>query len=76
MGPSLRWDLVEGIMATDDDEFAAAVRRAGVEIPAERWEVMCEAYHSMQRLLAVLNEPLTYADEPAVLPDLKPRRPA
>jgi hypothetical protein len=51
-----------------DDEFAAAVRRAGVTIPAERWEQMREAYHSMQALLRVLDDPRAYEDEPAVLP--------
>jgi hypothetical protein len=56
-----------------DEEFAAAVLRAGVAIPPERWAVMREAYVSMQKLLSVLDEPLTYADEPAVLPDLAPR---
>ena len=56
-----------------DEEFAAAVRRAGVTIPAERWEVMREAYVGMQKLLQVLEDPLSYADEPAVLPDLTPR---
>ena len=58
-----------------EDEFAAAVRRAGVTIPAERWEVMREAYFSMQKLLSVLEDPLVYADEPAVLPNLAPRSP-
>jgi hypothetical protein len=56
-----------------EEEFAAAVRRAGVAIPPERWETMREAYVSMQNLLSVLGDPLTYADEPAVLPDLTPR---
>lgn len=56
-----------------EEEFAAAVRRAGVTIPPERWEAMREAYIGMQRLLSVLAEPLTYADEPAVLPNLAPR---
>jgi hypothetical protein len=56
-----------------EEEFAAAVRRAGVTIPPERWEVMREAYASMQKLLSVLADPLTYAAEPAVLPDLTPR---
>ena len=56
-----------------EEEFAAAVRRAGVTIPPERWEVMREAYISMQKLLGALADPLTYADEPAVLPDLTPQ---
>jgi hypothetical protein len=51
-----------------DSEFAAAVRRAGVTIPAERWEAMREAYHSMQTLLKVLDDPLAYEDEPGSMP--------
>ena len=53
----------------EDNEFAAAVRRAGVTIPADRWEAMRQAYFSMQTLLKLLDDPLTYADEPATLPD-------
>ncbi len=49
------------------------MRRAGVAIPPERWDAMQEAYASLQKLLSVLAEPLTYEDEPAVLPDLTPR---
>ena len=60
-------------MPEQEDEFAAAVHSAGVAIPPERWEAMRDAYVSMQKLLSVLGDPLTYADEPAVLPDLKPR---
>ena len=55
-------------MSEYDEEFAAAVRRAGVAIPPERWEVMRDAYASMQKLLSVLAVPLAYQDEPAVLP--------
>jgi hypothetical protein len=56
-------------METDvDNEFAAAVRRAGITIPPERWAVMRDAYASMQALLNVLDEPLAYEDEPATLP--------
>jgi hypothetical protein len=51
-----------------NSDFAAAVRRAGVSIPAERWEVMRDAYLSMQALLQVLDDPLAYEDEPASLP--------
>ena len=51
-----------------DSEFAAAVRRAGVTIPPERWEQMRAAYHSMQALLKVLDDPFAYEDEPAALP--------
>ena len=51
-----------------NDEFAIAVRRAGVTIPAERWKQMHDAYQSMQALLKVLDDPLAYEDEPATLP--------
>jgi hypothetical protein len=52
----------------DERDFAAALRRAGLTIPAERYEIMREAVERMQELLAVLEEPLAYEDEPAVLP--------
>jgi hypothetical protein len=51
-----------------NSEFAAAVRRAGVSIPAERWAAMRDAYEQMQALLKVFDDPLAYADEPATLP--------
>jgi hypothetical protein len=50
------------------DDFAAAVRRAGVTIPQDRWEPMRDAYYRMQELLKVLDDPLAYADEPASMP--------
>ena len=50
------------------DEFAPAVRRAGVTIPDDRWAAMREAYYGMQALLKVLDDPRAYEDEPAVLP--------
>jgi len=50
------------------DEFAAAVRRAGITIPAERWDAMFEAYQGMQALLKVLDDPLAYEDEPMSMP--------
>lgn len=51
-----------------NNDFAAAVRRAGVAIPEERWAAMREAYESMQALLKALDDPLAYEDEPAALP--------
>lgn len=53
-----------------DGDFAAAVRRAGITIPPDRWEVMSDAYRRMMALLKVLDDPLTYLDEPATLPRL------
>jgi len=62
--------MTESPAMPDDpaSDFAAAVRRAGVTIPEERWEAMREAYYSMQALLKVLDDPFAYEDEPAVLP--------
>ena len=51
-----------------NSEFAAAVRRAGVTIPKERWEAMREAYQGLQALLKVLDDPLAYEDEPMSMP--------
>ena len=51
-----------------NSDFAAAVRRAGVAIPEDRWEVMRDADESMQALRKILDDPLAYEDEPAALP--------
>jgi hypothetical protein len=51
-----------------NNEFAVAVRRAGVTIPDERWPAMREAYDSMQTLLKVLDDQLAYEDEPGSMP--------
>jgi hypothetical protein len=56
-------------MADDrDSDFAAALRRNGLKIPDERYEIMRDAVGKMQALLKVLDDPLAYEDEPAVLP--------
>jgi hypothetical protein len=64
-------------MADDrDSEFAAALRRNGLIVPEERREIMRDAVEKMQALLKVLDDPLAYEDEPAILPryDLGVRR--
>ena len=58
-----------------DDEFAAAVRRAGLSIPAERWDAMREAYERMREALRVLDDPRAYEDEPATLPSYAGAKP-
>ena len=56
-------------MADDrDSDFAAALRRNGLTVPAERWDIMRDAVERMQALLKVLDDPLAYEDEPAALP--------
>ena len=62
-------------MQDDEIEFAAALGRAGLSVPAERRGAMLEAYRGMQALLKVLETPSTYADEPAVMPHLRAGRP-
>jgi hypothetical protein len=56
-------------MADDrEGDFTAALRRNGLTIPEGRREIMCDAVDKMQALLKVLDDPLAYEDEPAVLP--------
>jgi hypothetical protein len=55
-------------MALDREEFAAILNRNGLKIPEERREIMRDAVEKMQSLLKVLDDPLAYEDEPAVLP--------
>jgi hypothetical protein len=58
------------------EDFAAALRRNGLKIPEERREIMRDAVERMQALLKVLDDPLAYEDEPAVLPryDLRAKK--
>jgi len=56
-------------MNDDELDFGAALRRAGLTIPPERYGAMLDAYRSMQAMLKVLDDPLAYEDEPAALPD-------
>jgi hypothetical protein len=53
---------------SDDLDYEAALRRAGITVPPERDAIMRDAYRQMQALLAVLENPLAYEDEPAQLP--------
>lgn len=55
-------------MADDREEFAAVLKRNGLKITEERQEIMRDAVARMQSLLKVLDDPLAYEDEPAVLP--------
>ncbi|HEX9463496.1 MAG TPA: hypothetical protein VGB82_12935 [Alphaproteobacteria bacterium] len=57
---------------TDDIEadFTAAVRRAGLTLDEDRVAAMRDAYRELQKLLAVLDAPLVYAEEPAFALDL------
>jgi hypothetical protein len=52
----------------DEQEFAMTLKRAGLKVPPERYAAMLEAVTRFAELLTVLDEPLAYEDEPAVLP--------
>jgi hypothetical protein len=52
----------------DEQEFAAALRRAGLSVPVARFEIMREAVARFHELLTVLDDPLAYEDEPVSLP--------
>jgi hypothetical protein len=60
--------MAEDPNVTSAADFAASLRRNGLTIPEERREIMRDAVEKMQALLKVLDDPLAYEDEPAVLP--------
>ena len=51
-------------------DFQSALRVAGISIPEDRYAIMLDAYHEYRKLVAVLDEPTPYADEPAAAPHL------
>jgi hypothetical protein len=53
---------------TDDADFQALLRIAGITIPPDRIPVMLEAYRHWLALVAVLDEPMPMAEEPAAAP--------
>lgn len=48
-------------------DFRSALRRAGLTVSPERYDVMLGAYRDFQALLSVLDTPLPYTDEPAAV---------
>ncbi|MBL6081843.1 hypothetical protein JMJ56_28055 [Belnapia sp. T18] len=57
-------------------DFQSALRVAGVTVPEDRHVIMLDAYRSYRALVAILDEPMSYAEEPAAAPRLaaSPRR--
>jgi hypothetical protein len=49
----------------DEEDFRADIRRAGIAIPLERYEVMLAAYRDFQAAMKLLDVVYSYADEPA-----------
>jgi hypothetical protein len=55
-----------------EEDFRSAVRRAGISIAPDRYQVMLAAYRDFQELMRCLDEPVAYTDEPAVALHLPP----
>jgi hypothetical protein len=55
---------------TEELDFQALLRIAGITIPPERHAIMLEAYRSWLLLVQVLDEPLPMPVEPAAAPRL------
>jgi hypothetical protein len=58
--------------AESEEDFHSAVRRAGITIAPDRYQVMLAAYRDFQQLMRCLDESFAYADEPAVALHLPP----
>ncbi|WP_158744107.1 hypothetical protein [Acidisphaera sp. L21] len=55
-----------------DADFASAMRRSGVTLDADRLPGMRESYLRYLEFVRVLDEPLSYTDEPAIALHLQP----
>lgn len=49
-----------------ESDMRVLLRLAGLSLPEGRMPVMCESYMRWLAIARVLDEPLAYADEPAV----------
>ncbi len=62
---------------SDDDlkqELDAAAKKAGLTIPAERFEVILASYKEQKRMVALLRQPRTAAAEPSNIYSLVAQR--
>lgn len=53
---------------TEEADFQALLRVAGIAIPPDRHEIMLDAYRHWLELVKVLDEPLPMPVEPAAAP--------
>ena len=58
--------------SVEEQDFQSALRRARLTLPADRYAVMFEAYLDFQAVMRCLDDPLPYADEPAIALHLQP----
>ena len=62
---------------SDDDlklELEAAAKKAGLTIPAERFEAILTSYKDQKRMVALLRQPRTAAAEPSNIYSLVTQR--
>jgi hypothetical protein len=53
---------------TDEADFQALLRVAGITIPPDRYAIMLDAYRNWLELVKVLDEPLPMPVEPMAAP--------
>lgn len=53
---------------TEEADFQALLRIAGITIPEDRYAIMLDAYRNWLELVKVLDEPMPMAEEPAAAP--------
>jgi hypothetical protein len=53
---------------TDEADFRALLRVAGIAVPPDRTAAMLDAYRRWLELVKVLDEPLPMPEEPAAAP--------
>jgi hypothetical protein len=64
--------MPERTVAEMDADFASAMRRSGVTLDADRLPGMRESYTRYLEFVRVLDDPLSYIDEPAIALHLRP----
>ncbi len=53
-------------MDQTETDMRMLMRQAGITLPEDRMAVMLESYRRWLGVVSILDEPLPYADEPAV----------
>ncbi len=53
---------------TEEADFQALLRIAGITVPPERYAIMLDAYRNWLELVKVLDEPMPTPEEPAAAP--------
>jgi hypothetical protein len=59
------------VTSSDDAEFDVLARRAGLAIPEQRRAALLKGYRDLKRMVALMRQPRTAADEPACTYDIR-----